>query len=88
MGRSRAVDAASFRFHANSEMGPMHAATQPLTAQLSRDGRREPTRERLPVSLRCPGCGRSRVIYTTIRPHLHVSLICQACRGTSTEPVL
>jgi ribosomal protein S27E len=40
----------------------------------------------VPVSVHCPGCGRSRLIYTTVRAHLQVMLICPACRGTSSEP--
>jgi ribosomal protein S27E len=60
----------------------MPLASQLLPAQQSHDARPE----RVPVSVHCPGCGRSRLIYTTVRAHLQVMLICPACRGTSSEP--
>jgi hypothetical protein len=87
------ADAASLR--PRLQETPMHPASRSLTTPDSHDGRREcssgsmagePRRERLPVSVHCPACGRSRLIYTRQRAQLNLMLICPACRGTSSEP--
>jgi rubredoxin len=55
----------------------------PATEQDPRPGR--PARERVPVAARCPTCNASRLIYTTVRSHLQVVLMCPECRARAAS---